>query len=370
MRRRFLLLSLLMLAPRLSAQTLSSDLAEQWRVSGTYFTWTSSLPQNQGRKVQVFYTCIGDSTKPTIVMLHGFPTSGFDFRLVAHELEPDFRSCMLDFPGYGLSDKPAAGYQYTISEDAQLVWHFVTRVVPLQQFVLLSHDRGDSVALNLLQLVQAASAPPFRIAHRFLTNGNMYLPLASLTEFQKRMLDPATRAAAVKSVNANLLAGGMGQTNYTPPLKPDDPEVRALASLFGYQSGVEIIPATIQYLNERKRMEDGFLQALSRSTIPATIMWGVHDMVAPVRVGDYVFATALRSRSVPGAYWLMPCAHHYVQHDQPSAMARIIRLTLATPPPGAGLPAVPYNLTPDAGARSVFHRSRRAALQNCPRWQG
>ena len=44
----------------------------------------------------------------------------------------------------------------------------------------------------------------------------------------------------------------------------------------------------------------------------------------------------------------MPCAHHYVQHDQPSAMARIIRLTLATPPPGAGLPAVPYNLTPDA----------------------
>ena len=346
-RRWFCVLALLMTAPRLSAQTLSSDLAEHWRASGTFFTWTSSLPENQGRKVQLFYVCIGDVTKPTIVMLHGFPTSSFDFRLLAHELEPDFRSCMLDFPGYGLSDKPSAGYRYTLSDDAQLIWHFVTRVVPLQQFVLLSHDRGDSVALNVLQLLQAASAPPFRITHQFLTNGNLYLPLANLTDFQKRMLDPATSAAAVKSVNANLLAGGIGQTNYTPPLKPDDPEVRALASFFGYQSGVEVIPATIQYLNERKQLEASFLQTLSRSTIPATMMWGVHDMVAPVRVADYVFTTALRSRSVPGAYWLMPCGHHYVQHDQPAAIARIIRLTLGLAA-GATLPTAPYNLSTDA----------------------
>ena len=152
MRRWVLLLALLTCAPGVSAQTLPSDLAENWRTSGKYFTWTSPLPENQGRTVQVFYTCIGDAAKPTVMMLHGFPTSSFDFRLLAHELEPDFRSCMLDFPGYGLSDKPLAGYRYTLTDDAQLVWHFVTKVVPLQQFVLFSHDRGDSVALNLLQL--------------------------------------------------------------------------------------------------------------------------------------------------------------------------------------------------------------------------
>ena len=117
----------------MSAQTPSSDLAENWRASGKYFTWTSPLPENQGRTVQVFYTCIGDAAKPTVMMLHGFPTSSFDFRLLAHELEPDFRSCMLDFPGYGLSDKPLAGYRYTLTDDAQLVWHFVTKVVPSQQ---------------------------------------------------------------------------------------------------------------------------------------------------------------------------------------------------------------------------------------------
>ena len=56
-----------------------------------------------------------------------------------------------------------------------------------------------------------------------MTNGNIYLPLANLTEFQKRMLDPATSAATVKAANPTLLANGMGQTNFTPPLKPDDP---------------------------------------------------------------------------------------------------------------------------------------------------
>ena len=99
----------------------------------------------------VFHTCVGDASKPAIVMVHGFPTSSFDFRMLARELQPDFRSCTLDFPGYGLSGKPA-GYHYTLGDDARLVWKFVTEVVPLREFVLLSHDRGDSVALSFLQL--------------------------------------------------------------------------------------------------------------------------------------------------------------------------------------------------------------------------
>ena len=161
------------------------------------------------------------------------------------------------------------------------------------------------------------------------------------------MLDPATSAAAVKAVNASVLGAGMGQTQYTPPLKPEDPEVRALAAFFGYQSGVAAIPATIQYLNERRQFEVSFLQTLATSTIPATILWGVHDMVAPVRVADYVFTTALKARTVAGVYWLMPCGNHYVLHDQPADLARVIRFTLAQQVAGKTLPAAPYSLSPE-----------------------
>ena len=208
-----------------------SELVEQWRTEGRYFPWASTLPENSGRTVQVFYVCHGDVQKPAVVMVHGFPTSSFDFRLPARDLSADYRVCMLDFPGYGLSDKPTS-YRYTLADDAKLLWKFVSDVVPLKEFVLLSHDRGDSVALSFLQLYQADTARPFRITHQFITNGNLYLPLANLTEFQKRMLDPSTSAAAVTAVNAGLLAAGLGQSQYTPPLPATDPEVRALAALF------------------------------------------------------------------------------------------------------------------------------------------
>lgn len=340
-------LALLMSVVRVGAQPATSDRVETWRAAGQYFTWTSTLPENAGRPVQVFYTCVGDATKPAMLLVHGFPTSSLDFAPLTSELKADFRLCTLDFPGYGLSDKPGAGYRYTLADDAKLLWTFVTKTVPMREFVLLSHDRGDSIALNFFQLYQAEATPPFRITHHFITNGNLYLPLANLTDFQKRMLDPALAPQVVKTVTAALLAVGMGQTQYTPPLKADDGEVKALATLFARQDGVSVIPATIQYLNERKAFEVSFLQTLGKSTVPATIMWGVHDMVSPVRVASYVFETALKPRTAPGALWLMPCGNHYVQHDQPAELARVIRYTLAQQ--AAGKPtAAPYNTGQDA----------------------
>lgn len=321
----------------------SSEVVDAWRAGGAYVEWASTDPANAGRRLRVFYTCLGEASKPSMLLLHGFPTSSIDYRLLAQELQADYRVCTLDFPGYGLSDKPSNA-RYTLADDARLVWWFVTEVARLKAFALLSHDRGDSVALAFLQLYQASTAPPFTITHQFLTNGNMYLPLANLTEFQKRMLDPATAPAALKAVNAGLLAVGMGQSQYTPPLKADDPEVRALATLFAFNSGVEAIPATIQYLNERKQMEVSYLESLAKSRIPTTIMWGVHDMVSPVRVADYVFTTALKNRPVLGALWLMPCGNHYVQHDQPTEMANVVRTTLAAQGAGRLLPSVPFNL--------------------------
>jgi pimeloyl-ACP methyl ester carboxylesterase len=320
----------------------ASDLATTWKASGQYFSWQSSLPENQGKPaLQIFYACLGDQTKPAMVMVHGFPTSSFDFHLLSQELKSDYRMCMFDFPGYGYSDKPAGGYRYSLKDDAELVWHFVTRVVPMREFSLLSHDRGDSVSLAFLSLYQAAlsetAGPAFRITHQYILNGNVYLPLANLTDFQKRMLDPATSAAAVKAVTPALLAAGLGSTTHTPALKPDDPEVKAMAAQFAYQSGVQVLPVTIQYLNERKEMELTYLQVLARSAIPVTLIWGVHDMIAPVRVADYVWDTWLKSRKAAGAYWIVPCGNHYLQDDQPAAIAGIIRAAVGKPGQAAPL---------------------------------
>ncbi len=322
--------------------------ASEWKSSGQYFSWQSTLVENQGKTaVRIFYTCVGDPAKPAMLMVHGFPTSSYDFEQLSVELKNDFRMCMLDFPGYGYSDKPAAGYQYSLNDDAKLLWNFVARVVPMQEFTLLSHDRGDSVALAFLQLYQATEAPPFRITHQYILNGNVYLPLANLTDFQKRMLNPASSAAAVKMMSPGLLAAGLGMTTHTPALKSDDPRVREMAAEFAYQSGVEVLPATIQYLNERKQMEVTYLKVLERSAIPVTLIWGVHDMISPLRVADYVWETALKGRKA-ASYWIVPCGNHYLQNDQPAGIAGIVR---------AGDRSAPFNLTTDRCAPVLVGRT-------------
>jgi len=325
--------------------------AADWQAAGGYFDWVSPLPENHGRSVRIFHVCAGDPGKPTIVMVHGFPTSSFDFRPMFDLLKADFHVCALDFPGFGVSDKPQDRFVYSLSQDAQLIWDYVTKVLAVKKFILFSHDRGDSVALRFLQLYQAAATKPFEITHQFLTNANMYLPLANLTKFQTTMLDPVHSVVAVRRTTPGQLAAGLGETQYTPPLAANDPEVEALRDNFAYQDGVKVIPATIQYLNERKKFEDGFLASLRASDVPVTLIWGMHDMVSPVRVADHVWSSALATRAAPASYWLVPCANHYLLHDQPEAIAALMRAELAHRGPAA-----PANLTSEACSPVLVER--------------
>ena len=54
-------------------------------------------------------------------MIHGYPTSSFDFGLLMQDLGDAYYICALDTPGYGFSDKPQNAYDYSIFDDAQLV---------------------------------------------------------------------------------------------------------------------------------------------------------------------------------------------------------------------------------------------------------
>ena len=105
-------------------------------------------------------------------------------------------------------------------------------------------------------------------------------------------------------------------------------ETAALASIFGYQSGTRIEHEIIKYLNERKTNETAWLETLRRSDIPTALVWGEKDRIAPTAVADFVWTDYLKTRAIPAAYWRVPAANHYVQHDQPQVVAAIIRRTV------------------------------------------
>ncbi|NWS77864.1 MEST protein, partial [Crotophaga sulcirostris] len=124
--------------PKLSPALLS------WRSSGGYFTY-----KNQN----IFYRdstgAVGSSD--IVVLLHGFPTSSYDWCKIWEGLTQRFhRVIALDFVGFGFSDKPRP-HRYSIFEQASIVEGLVRHLgLRRQRINLLSHDYGDTVAQELL----------------------------------------------------------------------------------------------------------------------------------------------------------------------------------------------------------------------------
>ncbi|MEC4763399.1 alpha/beta hydrolase [Mycobacterium sherrisii] len=303
------------------------DIFAEWQNLSTELRWRSTTAANDGQEVGVFSRRCGTPGAPPLVLVHGFPTSSIDFFDLTHELADDFDMYLLDFPGYGLSDKPPQPYVYSLYDDARLLVHAITEVWKLSEFRMLTHDRGSSVGMIALGML-AALDPPVAPLDLILTNANIYLPLANLTLFQTALLDPETGRATAEATTPETLAVGMGASTFMPRRKLTDPEIDALAKCFAHNDGIRVLPDTIQYLNERAADETNWLQELSVSHVNTTVAWGLHDTVAPLRVPNYVWQTYLKAKPGRNRYWVVPGADHYVQCDAPRQLAQIVLLTV------------------------------------------
>jgi pimeloyl-ACP methyl ester carboxylesterase len=268
--------------------------------------------------VAVFHVEVGSVDSPVLLLVHGFPTSSIDWVQLVDLLQDRFRVCALDFPGYGFSDKPR-GWGYSLARDAELLDFYVREVIGAESVVVLAHDRGSSVALKY---VLAADRSAVReVKHLVLTNGNIFLPLSNLTDFQRLVLDPSTAPAVLDALTPARLAEGMGLTTFSPPRPAEHPDVAALTASFAHDDGVRVLHETIQYLVERAERERDWLELLAAADVPATIIWGLLDTVSPPRVANRVWDEYLMLKPGRNRFYLVPGANHYLQVDQPDSLA-------------------------------------------------
>lgn len=293
-----------------------SDLARQWYEGGDYFEWTSTTADNDGARVNVFYRTWGDSDKPKLLLIHGFPNSSFDYYKLIPLLEDDYHIAALDFPGSGFSDKPLDDYNYMLAENAEIVDYFVREIVEFDDFALYTHDRGVSIGLAFLGDYLDNPDPGYRINYHFLSNSGMFLPLANLVPFQLMLLDADAGARLVEA------------RRNAPRLTEGEPEELAYADIFAFNEGNVSLLYVGRYLLERQANELRWLENLTRSPIPTAYLWGLADNVNPVRIANHVWDTYLNDRVVESSYWILPTAAHYPQREQPEAVAKVIRLAL------------------------------------------
>ena len=222
----------------------------------------------------------GDERHEPLLVLHGFPSSSFDYRGVLDRLAEHRRVCLLDFLGFGLSAKPDVRYALRADADAveTAVAHWGTREVSL-----LTHDMGDSVGGEVLRRSLEGTLA-FDVTRRVITNGSIYIAMAHLTEGQQLLLslpdaalgapgdDPPERAA-------EAFCRGLALT-FAPQHQPDADELDAQWQLCAHNGGHRMLARTIRYIEDRRAEEERFTGAIEAHPSPLTIMWGELDPVA------------------------------------------------------------------------------------------
>src|SRR6516162_10243272 len=117
---------------------------------------------------KIFYREAGSAEAPTLLLLHGFPSSSHMFRDLIPLLAARFRLVAPDFPGFGQSEMPdRKAYDCTFANIACTIAGF-TEKIGLKKFAIYIFDYGSPVGLRL------ALKMPERITAIITQNGNAY----------------------------------------------------------------------------------------------------------------------------------------------------------------------------------------------------
>jgi pimeloyl-ACP methyl ester carboxylesterase len=128
---------------------------------------TYHYAQVRGRKL--FYREAGSKGLPTIVLLHGFPSSSHMFRDLIPQLEDKLHVIAPDYVGFGYSDAPSANeFQYTFDNLAAHVEELLFKNLGLKQFSIYVQDYGAPVGYRI------AAQHPDAIQSIVVQNGNAY----------------------------------------------------------------------------------------------------------------------------------------------------------------------------------------------------
>ncbi len=118
--------------------------------------------------LDIFYREAGPASAPTILLLHGFPTSSHMFRNLIPRLADRFHLVAPDYPGYGASSMPGLDeFEYSFDNLAQVVERFLDKL-EIDRYSIYLMDYGAPVGYRV------AANRPERVESLIIQNGNAY----------------------------------------------------------------------------------------------------------------------------------------------------------------------------------------------------
>jgi pimeloyl-ACP methyl ester carboxylesterase len=279
---------------------------ERWRRRGR-------LVDTLDGKVWVLDEAGSDPGATPILVLHGFPSSSHDFAAAVDSLGGRRRLVALDFPGFGLSDKPPE-HGYSLFEQVDTVLA-VARAVGLTRAHVWAHDMGTSVTTELLARRERGLLP-FELASFTLMNGSVHVEMAHLTPGQQLLRSPLGEAFA-KLSNRRIFEVQIRRTFVRPP---SDECVETMWQLLSREGGGQRMAKTIRYIEERRRFRRRWIGALERCNLPALVAWGRRDSIAVMAIAEQL------AREIPGArFETWDDLSHWPQIEAPERVVATVR---------------------------------------------
>jgi len=304
-------------------QAVRSPIAEA--VADESAAVTSAFPI-QHKRVQVgdteiFYREAGSPDAPTILLLHGFPTSSQMFRNLIPQLADEFHLIAPDYPGYGNSSMPSVeDFSYTFDNLASIMEDF-TEVVGIDSYTLYLMDYGAPIGFRL------ATAHPDRVKGLIIQNGNAYEE--GLREFwdpfRVYWANPSETTAAplreflkVEATEWQYTHGTRNPERISPDTwtvdqyfldRPGNQDIQ-LQLFLDYRSNPPLYPTWQAYMREYQP--------------PALLVWGKNDVIFPAE-GAYPYQQDLETLE----FYLLDTGHFALEEDG-EAIASHIRSFMQT----------------------------------------
>jgi len=243
-------------------------------------TADSVIPHTSTRRVEadgmtVFYRQAGPANAPVVLLLHGFPTSSFQYRDLIPRLADRYRVIAPDYPGFGFTEVPEQRhYKYSFDALANTVLAF-TDALQLKRYALYVFDYGAPVGFRL------AMACPERITAIVSQNGNAYKeglgpawalvrrywsePSLENREAIRKVLnlDGMRREYAMGIPNPEVIAPEGYTLDAALMARPGNVDIQ-LDLFLDYANNVKLYPAFQEYFRKWK---------------PALLaIWGKHDL--------------------------------------------------------------------------------------------
>src|SRR2546428_6670757 len=245
-----------------------------------------------------------------VVMFHGNPTWSFLYRKVIKDLGGQFRCVAVDYPGFGLSERPS-GYGYTAAEHADVIGKLVDHL-SLNGFIVVGQDWGGPIGMTV------ALERADRVAGMVFANTWYWPAQGSLATFSVVMSSPPVQWLIL---HRNSFVNFIMPRSVATPMSPEvfrsyqdaqpTPEARR---------GVAEFPRQIRLARPMlERLASAAPKTLGNK--PLELVWAMKDPA----FGNAAVLARWR-RDFPSAnVTQIAGANHYIQEDAPEAVAAAIR---------------------------------------------